>query len=129
MILFSSLPADKDLQFHIVKQARSQSAKEGAGYSEGKEQAKYCRDFTSLMWRAALVSLLAASFIPLRTAVRNSLHLFLIVLSLHILEHDYFLYLGRLDERLCCAHISYCLQDCKNLTPWWLLCWTVSRLN
>ncbi|XP_015470378.1 U11/U12 small nuclear ribonucleoprotein 48 kDa protein isoform X1 [Parus major] len=26
---------DKDLQFHIVKQARAQSAKEGAGYSEG----------------------------------------------------------------------------------------------
>lgn len=39
MILFSSLPADKDLQFHIVKQARAQSAKEGGGYSEGKEQA------------------------------------------------------------------------------------------
>lgn len=37
MNLFSSLPADKDLQFHIVKQARAQSAKEG--YSEGKEQA------------------------------------------------------------------------------------------
>ncbi|XP_023777929.1 U11/U12 small nuclear ribonucleoprotein 48 kDa protein isoform X2 [Cyanistes caeruleus] len=35
MILFSSLPADKDLQFHIVKQARAQSAKESAGYSEG----------------------------------------------------------------------------------------------
>ncbi|KAM6209865.1 U11/U12 small nuclear ribonucleoprotein 48 kDa protein isoform 4-T4 [Sarcoramphus papa] len=26
---------DKDLQFHIVKQARAQSAKEGTGYSEG----------------------------------------------------------------------------------------------
>ncbi|XP_063256007.1 U11/U12 small nuclear ribonucleoprotein 48 kDa protein isoform X4 [Prinia subflava] len=26
---------DKDLQFHIVKQARAQSVKEGAGYSEG----------------------------------------------------------------------------------------------
>ncbi|XP_066062103.1 U11/U12 small nuclear ribonucleoprotein 48 kDa protein isoform X2 [Chamaea fasciata] len=26
---------DKDLQFHIIKQARAQSAKEGAGYSEG----------------------------------------------------------------------------------------------
>ncbi|XP_068052782.1 U11/U12 small nuclear ribonucleoprotein 48 kDa protein isoform X4 [Anomalospiza imberbis] len=26
---------DKDLQFHIVKQSRAQSAKEGAGYSEG----------------------------------------------------------------------------------------------
>ncbi|KFQ41536.1 U11/U12 small nuclear ribonucleoprotein 48 kDa protein, partial [Nestor notabilis] len=30
-----SVSADKDLQFHIVKQARAQSAKEGAGYSEG----------------------------------------------------------------------------------------------
>ncbi|NXC72434.1 SNR48 protein, partial [Anhinga anhinga] len=30
-----SLSADKDLQFHIVKQARAQSAKEGTSYSEG----------------------------------------------------------------------------------------------
>ncbi|XP_058687664.1 U11/U12 small nuclear ribonucleoprotein 48 kDa protein isoform X2 [Poecile atricapillus] len=29
---------DKDLQFHIVKQARAQSAKEGAGYSEDDSQ-------------------------------------------------------------------------------------------
>lgn len=35
-MFLSSLPADKDLQFHIVKQARAQSAKEGTGYSEGK---------------------------------------------------------------------------------------------
>lgn len=32
----SSLSADKDLQFHIVQQARAQSAKEGIGYTEGK---------------------------------------------------------------------------------------------
>lgn len=70
MILFFSLPADKDLQFHIVKQARAQSAKEGAGYSEGKEQAN--ADMTSLAsYGELLVSLLAASFIPLGTAVRN----------------------------------------------------------
>ncbi|XP_059330966.1 U11/U12 small nuclear ribonucleoprotein 48 kDa protein isoform X1 [Ammospiza nelsoni] len=30
-----SIAMDKDLQFHIVKQARAQSVKEGAGYSEG----------------------------------------------------------------------------------------------
>ncbi|NWY02303.1 SNR48 protein, partial [Nothoprocta ornata] len=30
-----SLSADKDLQFHIVQQARAESAKEGAGYSQG----------------------------------------------------------------------------------------------
>ncbi|XP_009323272.1 PREDICTED: LOW QUALITY PROTEIN: U11/U12 small nuclear ribonucleoprotein 48 kDa protein [Pygoscelis adeliae] len=34
VIFLSSLSADKDLQFHIVKQARAQSAKEGTGYSE-----------------------------------------------------------------------------------------------
>nr|XP_054488342.1 U11/U12 small nuclear ribonucleoprotein 48 kDa protein isoform X1 [Agelaius phoeniceus] len=30
-----SIAMDKDLQFHIVKQARAQSVKEGSGYSEG----------------------------------------------------------------------------------------------
>ncbi|XP_064284705.1 U11/U12 small nuclear ribonucleoprotein 48 kDa protein isoform X9 [Passer domesticus] len=30
-----TIAMDKDLQFHIVKQARAQSAKQGAGYSEG----------------------------------------------------------------------------------------------
>ncbi|KAF1584406.1 UNVERIFIED_CONTAM: U11/U12 small nuclear ribonucleoprotein 48 kDa protein, partial [Eudyptes robustus] len=34
VIFLSSLSADKDLQFHVVKQARAQSAKEGTGYSE-----------------------------------------------------------------------------------------------
>ncbi|XP_009877020.1 PREDICTED: U11/U12 small nuclear ribonucleoprotein 48 kDa protein, partial [Apaloderma vittatum] len=34
-VIFLSLSADKDLQFHIVKQARAQSIKEGTGYSEG----------------------------------------------------------------------------------------------
>ncbi|XP_039570754.1 U11/U12 small nuclear ribonucleoprotein 48 kDa protein isoform X2 [Passer montanus] len=33
-----TIAMDKDLQFHIVKQARAQSAKEGAGYSEDDSQ-------------------------------------------------------------------------------------------
>lgn len=108
MILFSSLPADKDLQFHIVKQARAQSAKEGAGYSEGKEQANTnVTSPTSCRELLLSPSLLLPSF-HWELLWGISLHLFLIFLSLHIWEHGYFLYLGQLDERLrvCCAHTS-----------------------
>lgn len=134
ILLFSSLPADKDLQFHIVKQARAQSVKEGSGYSEGKEQ-----EDTDVISPASCgelplsPSLLLPSYLSFHWELlwRISLHLFLIFLPLHILEHDYFLFLRQLDERLwvCCACISYCLQDWKIQTTDWLLCWTVSRLN
>lgn len=108
MILFSSLPADKDLQFHIVKQARAQSVKEGTGYSEGKVQAN--TEVTSPASCGELLlspSLLLPSF-HWELLWGISLHLFLIFLPLRILEHDYFIYLGQLDERLwvCCAHTS-----------------------
>lgn len=108
MILFSSLSADKDLQFHIVKQARAQSVKEGTGYSEGKEQAN--TEVTSPASFGELLlspSLLLPSF-HWELLWGISLNLFLIFLPLHILEHDYFIYLGQLDGRLwvCCAHTS-----------------------
>lgn len=130
MILFSSLPADKDLQFHIVKQARAQSAKEGAGYSEGKEQAN--TDLTSPASCGELLlspSLLLPSF-HWELLWGISLHLLLIFLPLHILEHGYFLYLGQLHERLrvCCAHSSVTFRTWKTKQHV-LLCWIVSRLN
>lgn len=66
MILLCSLSADKDLQFHVVKQARAQSVKEGTGYSEGKQQADAEMTLSAFVWRAlVLVSPVAASFIPL----------------------------------------------------------------
>lgn len=88
MILFSSLPADKDLQFHIVKQARAQSAKEGGGYSEGKEQAN--TDVTSPASCGEL--LLSPSLLPPSFTENccEEYHLFLMFLPLHILKHDYF---------------------------------------
>lgn len=115
-ILFSPLHADKDLQFHIVKQARAQSAKEGAGYSEGKEQAN--TDLTSPASCGEL--LLSPSFVPLRTAVRNFTSFVFNIPSPACLGAWLFSILGATRwetlSLLCSCSYLYYLQDLKNQT-------------